>query len=639
MVKRWLRLGFLVALDIIVIALGLIAAFYLRFEGNIPLSYLSTLPRAVVVFLTVRVALFGAAGLYRSLWRYASVRELVTITATVAVSTAILYILDRFADLYSVPRSVYLIDFLVVLFGTGFLRFLGRYWRQYAHGARKPAKKRVLIYGAGEAGTRLLDDFQSQPELGVKVVGFVDDNPLKIRRTIHGVPVLGSGDMLSELVAEHGIHQIIIAMPTLHNKATIRDIVNQCKRTKAELKILPPINEILAGRVRVQDVRDVQIEDLLRREPVQTDLSAIRGYITDRRILVTGAGGSIGSELCRQISRFQPKQLILLGHGENSIFEIHNELKEEWPELDMKTVIADIRDEAKIDAIFASYRPQVVFHAAAHKHVPLMEANPDEAVMNNIFGTYYVATAAHKHGSECFVMISTDKAVNPGNVMGATKRIAEMVVQAMAKDSSTRFVSVRFGNVLGSRGSVIPFFKKQIAKGGPVTVTHPEMKRYFMTIPEAVQLVLQAGALGYGGEVFVLDMGEPVKIVDLARDLIRLSGFEPDKDIKIVFTGIRPGEKLFEDLVQDNEAVSVTCHEKILQLLGEGPTLEEMEAHLESLREKLAAWDLKGLTAELYAIVGTKPVDRRPAAGDAEKADEELVAGFSEAAVAGGEGG
>lgn len=635
--NRWLRHGVLALLDGAVVAIALIIALILRFEGDVPDHYIGALPGLVALSVVLRFVFFNVAGLYRSLWRYASIRELVTMTVTTALSTGVLYGIDRIFRWFSMPRSIYLIDFLLVLFGIGFIRFLVRYRRQFMQAPRQNGGKRVLIYGAGEAGTRLLEDFQSHPQIGLQVVGFVDDNPTKVNRTIHGVPILGSRDELCELTEQHRIQQIIIAMPAVP-KATIHEIVDVCKHTKAELKILPPIHEILNGRVRMQDVRDVQIEDLLRRDPVQTDLSAISGYLKGQRILVTGAGGSIGSELCRQISAFKPSELMLLGHGENSIFDINNELGELAPDLVVHTIIADIRDQEKIDRIFQDYRPQVVFHAAAHKHVPLMEANPDEAVINNVFGTRNVATAAHNNGAECFVMVSTDKAVNAGNVMGATKRVAEMVVQSLARRSDTRFVSVRFGNVLGSRGSVIPFFKKQIERGGPVTVTHPEMKRYFMTIPEAVQLVMQAGAIGKGGEVFVLDMGEPVRIVDLARDLIRLSGLEPGKDIEIVFTGTRPGEKLFEELINANEAVSKTQHDKIVQLLGTGPSRSEMQARLDALQRRLDATDLEGLKDELYEIVGAKPAEHYDVEPGAERATEEIAAGLRQAAAADGVG-
>lgn len=639
MTHRWVRRALLALIDGVVVACALIISFLIRFEGDVPSQYLATLPWAVLVSVAVRLAGFWLAGLYRSLWSYASVRELIVLTLATSGTSFLLYGVDYLWPGIAIPRSVYLIDFLAVLFGTGFIRFLVRTRREYLNllelKRTVQKRKRVLIYGAGEAGTRLLEDFQRNPELGVHVVGFADDNPVKQSRTIHGVPILGSRDNLCELTKAHKIEQIIIAMPAVP-KETVREIIDICKQTKAELKILPPINEILDGTVRAKDVRDVQIEDLLRREPIKTDLSSISGYITGRRILVTGAGGSIGSELCRQIGAFRPAQLILLGHGENSIFEIFHELRELHPDLETVTLIADIRDKEKIDRIFEQYRPQVIFHAAAHKHVPLMELNPDEAVTNNVFGTRNVAEAAHRVGAECFVMVSTDKAVNPGNVMGATKRMAEMVVQSLAGVSATRFVSVRFGNVLGSRGSVIPFFKKQIAKGGPVTVTHPEMKRYFMTIPEAVQLVLQAGAIGRGGEVFVLDMGEPVKIVDLARDLIRLSGYEPGVDIEIVFTGTRPGEKLFEELIQADEAVSRTPHEKIVQLVGTGPTQAQVRLHLEALERRLEQGDMEGLKAELYRIVGTKPAEHYDVdPEEVEAALDVAGSGYREAAVAG----
>src|SRR5690606_4625761 len=432
-----------------------------------------------------------------------------------------------------------------------------------------------------------------------------------------GVRVLGRRDQVGELVRRYRVDQIIIAMPSVPQRV-IQETINLCKDTGAQLKILPPLPALMVGHVRVQDVRDVQIEDLLRREPVKTDLSLISGYLRGRKVLVTGAGGSIGSELCRQVCALSPEQLIMVGHGENSIFEIQQELTQRFPDVLVTPVIADIRDRAKMDRIFRTYKPHVVFHAAAHKHVPLMEAYPDEAITNNVLGTRNVAEAAAAHGVERFVMVSTDKAVNPANVMGASKRLAELVVQSMqARGTGTRFVSVRFGNVLGSRGSVIPIFKKQIAAGGPVTVTHPEMRRYFMTIPEAVQLIIQAGAMGKGGEVFVLDMGEPVRIVDLARDLIRLSGYEPDKDIKIVYTGPRPGEKLFEELINDGEAVHRTNHEKIMVLNGALADPKIVDGVLEELEQLLSAesTEPEDLVRVLFRAVGGNPIERREALG------------------------
>lgn len=601
------RHTYLLILDLAIAAVSLWVAFVIRFDGAIPENYREMLPLATLVFVIVRVAFYSLAGLYRSLWRYASLYELLAIVLAVGVGSLVLYVVDAVAGLYDLPLSVYGIEFMTTMLGIGGVRFAVRMRRIILFGDRLKDAQRALIVGAGDAGLMLLREFENQPQLGVRVVGFVDDDPAKMQHRIRGIPVRGPRSAIPQLVEALQIDQIIIAMPSAP-QPVIQETIALCKQARVQLKILPPIADVIDGKVRAQDVRDVEIEDLLRREPVQTDLDAISNYLEGRRVLITGAGGSIGSELCRQVARFRPSALYLLGHGENSIFEIHNELIEAHPGLEIYPIIEDIQNETCIRRIFERVQPQVVFHAAAHKHVPLMEANPEAAVRNNVFGTRNVAEAAARTGVETFVMISTDKAVNPGNVMGATKRMAELVVQSMAESSSTRFVSVRFGNVLGSRGSVVPFFKKQIAQGGPVTVTHPEMRRYFMTIPEAVQLVLQAGSIGRGGEVFVLDMGEPVRIVDLARDLIRLSGFEPGRDIEIVFTGIRPGEKLFEELINDGESVRATEHEKIRALNGRPPSRAAVQRILDELQRLLDASATDELVATLYAAVDAKPV-------------------------------
>lgn len=612
---RHLVLG---CLDALVGVMAVWLALYLRFDGRIPLAYSQQLPAVALLFVLVRLTALWFFGIYRSLWRYASVPELFRAAAAIVAGSAVLFALGNFSSLMDLPRSVYVIEALLFAFGTGGIRMLARLRRHGLARHRAPHRTRVLIIGAGDAGAMLVREFERQPHLGIDVVGLVDDDVSKLNRRLGSVRVLGSREQVPELVQRLGVDQIIIAMPSVE-PGIVQETINICKETGAQLKILPPLPELMTGHVRVQDVRDVQIEDLLRREPVRTDLSLISGYLRGKRVLVTGAGGSIGSELCRQVCGLEPAQLILLGHGENSIFEIEAELRARFPQVNLAPVIADIRDAHKMDRLFRKYRPHVVFHAAAHKHVPLMEAHPDEAVMNNVMGTRNVAEAAAAYGAERFVMVSTDKAVNPGNVMGASKRLAELVVQAMqARSTGTRFVSVRFGNVLGSRGSVIPIFKKQIAQGGPVTVTHPEMRRYFMTIPEAVQLIIQAGAMGKGGEVFVLDMGEPVRIADLARDLIRLSGYEPDKDIKIVYTGTRPGEKLFEELINDGESVHRTSHEKIMALNG---TLVDPELIDKVLGRMEALLNGDGETAGelvtlLYETVGARPAGAAALAGN-----------------------
>lgn len=635
----------LALMDATMAAVAVSLALFLRFDGNVPTQYLSQLPIAIPVFVIVRLAALWVFRAYSSLWRYATLREALSAVAGIGAGSVVLFALVMTTSIMTLPRSVFAIEALLFSLFAATPRFLVRWRRARLHKTTQRRTKPVLIVGAGDAGSMLVREFERQPHLGVRVVGFVDDDVTKIGRELNGVRVLGPREKIPQLVEQHAVERIIIAMPSV-GADVIRETMAICRETGAELKMLPPVGELVSGRVRAQDVRDVRIEDLLRREPVATDLSAISGYLRGKRVLVTGAGGSIGSELCRQVCNFAPAQLILLDHSENNVFEIDAELREKFPGATLIPVIADIRNRAKIERVFRQYEPDVVFHAAAHKHVPLMEANPDEAIANNVLGTRNVAEAAARYGAERFVMVSTDKAVNPGNVMGATKRMAELVVQAMQAAQAqralqeaavgiegergrfsgravaqgvpggTRFVSVRFGNVLGSRGSVIPRFRKQIERGGPVTVTHPDMTRYFMTIPEAVQLIIQAAAIGEGGEVFVLDMGEPVRIADLAHDLIRLSGLEPGKDIEIVYTGVRPGEKLFEELVNGGETVRRTSHEKIMALNGGDVDVEAVWRTVQQFEELLgddeSARDARTLATMvdlLYEAVDGRPVD------------------------------
>jgi FlaA1/EpsC-like NDP-sugar epimerase len=439
-----------------------------------------------------------------------------------------------------------------------------------------------------------------------RMIGFIDDDRNKYHMSILGLPVLGNRYDLPRLVKEKNIHEIIIAMPSV-SRTEISEIINLAKTTGAKLKIIPALNDLIAGKISVKKLRDVSVEDLLGREPIIADLNGILGYVHNKTVMVTGAGGSIGSELCRQVSPFAPEKLLLLGHGENSIYTIEMELRKKFPELEIVTVIADVQDRNRMMDVFRTFRPQVVFHAAAHKHVPLMERNPSEAIKNNVFGTRNVADCADRFGAERFVMISSDKAVNPTSVMGATKRIAEMYVQCLNTTSQTKFSAVRFGNVLGSRGSVIPAFKQQIAAGGPVTVTHPEMVRYFMTIPEAVQLVIQSGSFAKGGEVFVLDMGEPVKILTLAEDLITLSGYEPYKDIDITFSGLREGEKLYEELLTDEENLGSTQHDRIF--IGKPNVVSQNQLELEFKRlERVLTEEPSAIREVINQIVPLQPV-------------------------------
>jgi FlaA1/EpsC-like NDP-sugar epimerase len=446
-------------------------------------------------------------------------------------------------------------------------------------GSAKP----VLIVGAGVAGVIVADVLgKSQNKDDYEPIGFVDDDPGKQKKVLHGLPVLGTKEDIPFLVECHKIKNVIIAIPSAPGQV-ISQIVGICQQTRAGLKILPGFYDLITGKIKTSSIRNVEMDDLLGREPVSLDVDKIAGYLTDRKVLVTGAGGSIGSEISRQVARFAPEELILLGRGENSIFEIELELREAFPALRLTPEIGDIKDRVRINHIFEQHRPDVVFHAAAHKHVPLMERCPDEAVKNNIIGTYNLADVARRYDTGTFVLISTDKAVNPTSIMGATKRVAEMIIQSMNKRMETHFVAVRFGNVLGSRGSVIPLFKRQIAKGGPVTITHPEMMRYFMTPAEAAQLVIQAGVLANGGEIFLLDMGQPVSILDLAKNLIRLSGFEPYTEIPIEYTGIRPGEKLVEKLVAEDEGMLPTVHDRIFAVSKEKHDFANLENVLDTL--------------------------------------------------------
>ncbi|MDF2635476.1 MAG: pglF 2 [Pelosinus sp.] len=559
--QQQLKLFFLALMDIFIVSLTPYLSLYIRLEGTMNNPFFDQIFYILPMIVVIRIVTFYWFGLYKRLWRYASINEVLVIVSAVTVSSILIagyiHVVGAF-----LPKSIYFLDWFCNILFIGASRFCVRlvhYWRKHKN---KNICVNVLIVGAGDAGAMIAREIQQRYYTSKKLIGFVDDDQYKKRQRLFGVKVLGECKDIENIVAEYQVNEIIIAMPSVEGRV-LRQIINDCKATQCSVKTLPGMYELIDGKVSVQQLRNIDLEDLLRRDPVTLDVEEIASYLSGKRVLVTGAGGSIGSELCRQIARMSPKMIILVGKGENSIYEIDRELQEKYPDLAIEAAIADVRDEKRIHAIFKQCEPQVVFHAAAHKHVPLMEAQPTEAVRNNIFGTKAVAEAADRSGAEIFVMISTDKAVNPTSVMGATKRMAELIVQNLSKSSNTKFVAVRFGNVLGSRGSVIPLFKKQIAQGGPITITHPEMKRYFMTIPEASQLVLQAGALAKGGEVFVLDMGEPVKIVDMASDLIQLSGLVPNKDIKIQFSGLRPGEKLFEELLTAEEGTTSTKHQKI----------------------------------------------------------------------------
>jgi len=586
--RQRIRANGLVAVDILLINLSIIAAYLLRFDfsfNSIPERFFEHILKLAVLATCVKIITFILFRLYNSLWKYAGIYEMGLIVGAAFVSNTIM-ISYVFLSRTPVPRSIVLICMLTDTFLIASTRFAYRIFRRVVKGEiiRIKDSKRVLICGGGEAGAMIVKKMKMHPELKSKPVAIIDDDMLKQGKKINGVPIVGQRKDITTIVEKKQIDEIIIAIPSASNK-DINEIFAECSKTQCKVKILPSVSQLIDESVVMQKVRDVNIEDLLGREPVNLDVNEVSSYIKDQVVLVTGGGGSIGSELCRQIVGFEPKKLIILDNYENNAYDIQNELLHRNPDLDLTVVIANIRERQRIESIFKMYKPDVVFHAAAHKHVPLMEANPTEAIKNNVFGTLNVAECSDKYGTKRFVLISTDKAVNPTNIMGATKRIAEMVIQALNRNSKTEFVAVRFGNVLGSNGSVIPLFKKQIEQGGPVTVTHPEVTRFFMTIPEAVQLVIQAGAMAKGGEIFVLDMGQPVKIADLARNLIKLSGFEPDMDIKIVYTGLRPGEKLYEELLLNEEGLEATKNNKIYVAKPLHTDLALLKRELECLKE------------------------------------------------------
>jgi len=558
-----IRILLLVAIDFVLINAALIFALLLRFEGmHIPPEYIEAINYMGPISAAVTILMLNFFSLYNRVWEYASIKEMIAIFEAVFLSFAIVWILSRYTPLPNMPRSVLLITWGLVFI---FICSSRVYWRVLRDEIPRfktadPAVRRCLIIGAGDAGAMAAREIQQNSQLGLKVAGFIDDDPAKQNRILYGIPVVGTREDIPWQVKRHNAEEIIIAMPSASGQ-TIREIARIARKTPARLRILPGIYDSTRGLMA--SLRDIRMEDLLGREAVKIDLEEIADYLTEKTVMITGAGGSIGSEMCRQIIGFSPQKLIIIDNCENNLFDIQQELNRKLVVTELHTVLVDVKNVSKLQTVFIKYHPQVVFHAAAYKHVPLMEDHPEEAMQNNVTGTRNVAELADKFGCETFIFISTDKAVNPSSVMGASKRIAELVIKDLNRISKTRFAAVRFGNVLGSRGSVIPTFIKQIEQGGPVTVTHPDMVRYFMTIPEAVSLVFQAGALAKGGEIFVLDMGEPVKIDDLARDLITISGYEPDKDIEIVYTGIRPGEKLYEELFTDREGMQSTKHERI----------------------------------------------------------------------------
>jgi FlaA1/EpsC-like NDP-sugar epimerase len=570
-VPRHLRNRHLLILDALLLGLSTLVAYVVRFEGlDWGGANLHTALVYLLFSLPLKLGVLLYVGLYRRLWRFAGVAELEHILVATAISASLSTLLGAAVlpgltiTPLRVPLSVLFIDACLSVGAVALPRLFIRLFGRRTQWRRLEAARRVLIVGAGAAGEVIVKELLSHPQLGLNPIGFVDDDRSKHGHRLCDLPVHGALAAIKDLVLRYDVEEVIIAMPRAPG-AVVREVVRAAMEAGVKTRTVPGIFDIISGRVAVASLRQVEIQDLLRREPIQTDLEQVRVLATGETVMVTGAGGSIGSELCRQLARLEPAQVLVMGHGENSIFDVMAELAERFPNVTAVPIIGDVRDRERMRLIFERYRPYAVFHAAAHKHVPLMEENMAEAVTNNVLGTKNIAELSAEFGVEHLVLISTDKAVRPTNVMGATKRVAEQIVQEIAETHGRNFVAVRFGNVLGSRGSVVPTFLRQIEAGGPVTVTHPEMRRYFMTIPEAVQLVLQAGAIGKGGEVFVLDMGEPVKILDLATDLIRLSGLEVDTDIEIRFSGSRPGEKLYEELFFDSESALPTGHPKVLR--------------------------------------------------------------------------
>ena len=568
------RRPLIVLAHIVAFAFSLLLSFLVVQNMQFRVEWLKLYPALLLFFLIIKLPVFGFFKQYRGWWRYVGISDLLGIFGASLVSTFIIVVIWFLVGNISAVRislpsglerpaeGVCIADMFATVFMLGGLRIIIRLYFEEFCTAEAGRLKRFLIVGAGNAGEALLREILRMPVTQYDVVGFIDDDTAKKSTHIHGIPVLGTVEQLPQICEERKIEEIAIAMPSASPKQ-LRRVIQVCEGTKIRFRTVPSITDIASGKLRVSQIRDVDINDLLGREAVRLDMDLIEAFAQNKTILVTGAGGSIGSEMCRQLCNFNPKLLVLIEQAENPLFYIERELHKKFVGVNIKAIICNITDKARVEKVFEEYKPQVVIHAAAHKHVPLMELNAGEAVKNNILGTQIVADAADNHAVTNFVMISTDKAVNPTSIMGSSKRIAEMYIQDLSRTSKTHFVTVRFGNVLGSDGSVVPIFKRQISEGGPVTVTHSEMKRYFMTVPEASQLVLQAASMGKGGEIFVLDMGEPVKIVDLARELITLSGFRPGEDIEMIFTGLRPGEKLFEELSIEGEDMQRTRHPKI----------------------------------------------------------------------------
>ncbi|HHV10272.1 MAG TPA: polysaccharide biosynthesis protein [Clostridiales bacterium] len=601
--KLFIRRLFLIILDVMLINIASFSALFVRFDfklSTIPVYFTDAVLSYVLINTITTIIIFSLFRLYNSLWKYAGIDELVNILFAGAASGILQLIGMHFIMHIHVPRSYYPLSMVFNVLFIAASRFIYRYARRVSRRRFIGSQCRIMIIGAGEAGSAIIREISVSDYVKGTVVCVIDDNKNKIGSYIHGIKVVGDRTCIVEEAFRREITDIFIAIPSASRK-DIKEILELCKQTNCTLKILPGMYQLINEEVSVTRLRNVEIEDLLGREPVKIDAGEVGSYLKNKVVLVTGGGGSIGSELCRQIAKHEPKQLVIVDIYENNAYFIQQELKNDFPDLDLVVLIASVRNTNRVNWIMEQYRPNVVYHAAAHKHVPLMEDSPNEAIKNNVGGTYKMALAAERYKVEKFILISSDKAVNPTNIMGASKRICEMIIQAFNKRSDTEFVAVRFGNVLGSNGSVIPLFKEQILRGGPVTVTHPDIIRYFMTIPEAVSLVLQAGAYAKGGEIFILDMGEPVKIAELAENLIRLSGYEPGRDIEIEYTGLRPGEKLYEELLMEEEGLSDT-NNKLIHVgkpieLDEDAFLKEVE--LLDERAKNEDSDIRGYVKAL----------------------------------------
>lgn len=604
--KRSWQENLVFLVDIVIVALCYAAAFFIRFDGIPPAEYFAIMKGMLPLVIGARLAGIIYFKVHKSIWQYASVQDLIQIIKAVSFSSIVI-VAGGMMIFNGHPRSIFIIDWMLLVLGLNGIRFMIRLTRpiRWQGKDKQRRRKRILVVGAGDMGEMIVREivYGNEYHRSYEVIGMVDDDTRKIGRRIHGIPVMGKIQDIPYLVDKKSIHDIIIAIPTLSSEQT-RYLVEQCMKSGAKYRIVPNITDVIQGRLKMRDLREVSLEDLLGREEITLHPEKIGNYITGKNILITGAGGSIGAELCRQVARYAPKKLILLERSENALFYIELELRQIFQQLDIVPCIGDITDRNRVRGIFHRQRPDIIFHAAAHKHVPLMEHNSREAIKNNVFGTQILAEEAIRARAGKFIMLSTDKAVEPVNVMGSSKKIAEEYISSLGMRNDTKFMAVRFGNVLGSEGSVVDVFKRQIAKGGPLTVTHPEIKRYFMTIPEAAGLVLEAGFMGTGGEIFILEMGRQIKIIDLARDMIRLSGREPYRDIDIEYTDLRRGEKMFEELVASNERLLKTKHEKILVIQSEARQ-GNIFAQIEDLRKVIETLSYKNLRAKLKEITPT----------------------------------